>query len=292
MRKALADFLISTAENDKRIIFLTGDLGFGVFDSFKDHFPDRYLNIGIAEANMVGIAAGLAQQGFRPFCYSIASFLIPRSYEQIRFFSGYNDFKIIYIGAGGGFTYGESGATHHSLDDIGLSRLIPRLDVYVPSGPVSLTDSLGKALLSENSTYIQIGKFGEQDVISQNESIDCETLVITYGPIANEVQLAISSLDKKVRLLVLNQVQPFPIDLVQLYLKGIKKVFLVEEQFESSGILIELMKCLLEYDSAVSFVRLGPRLEYSHVVQDSKTLRSLHGFDSKSIQDQVIIGKN
>jgi transketolase len=212
MRRAFAEFLVSTAKNDDKIFFLTGDLGYKVFDEFKEQFPDRYLNVGIAEANMVGIAAGLAQQGFKPICYSIASFLIPRAYEQIRFFSGYNEYKIVYIGAGGGFAYGESGATHHSLDDVGLAKLIPGLDIYVPSGPLSLTKSLEQSMTSISSSYIQIGKFGEKDVDTSSDTSSCETLILTYGPVASEAKIAVARLKQKVKILVLNRIKPFPID--------------------------------------------------------------------------------
>jgi transketolase len=283
MRRAFADFLISRAQRDDRIFFLTGDLGFQVFDEFKERFPERYLNVGIAEANMVGIAAGLAQQGFKPFCYSIASFLIPRAYEQIRFFSGYNGYKTVYVGAGGGFAYGESGATHHSLDDIGLAQLIPGLDIYVPSGPSSLTLSLEQSMTSINSSYIQIGKFGEKDVNSSLDAFPCKTLIITYGPVATETEIAVAQIKQKANILVLNRIKPFPSDLVSQNLRGIRRVMLVEEQFESSGILLELLQCLNRFDSQIKCTRLGAQSKYSHEVQDSSSLRNSHGFDSANI---------
>jgi len=283
MRKALANFLVSRAESDDKIFFLTGDLGFQVFDEYRNRFPDRYLNVGVAEAGMVGIAAGLAEQGFKPFCYSIASFLMPRAFEQIRFFSGYNGFPLRYIGAGGGFTYGQSGATHHSLDDIGLAKLLPDFHVYVPSGPITLVESLEDSLVSNNSAYIQIGKFGEVDVSSSIETEIDQTLVITYGPIAREVEKATSLHDGAVRLLVLTKIKPFPVDLILLNLEGVRRVLLIEEQFESSGIQMEILSCLQQFKSPASFTRLGPRLEYSHLVQDQDSLRESNGLLSMQI---------
>jgi transketolase len=164
LRKALADFLVQAATEDEGVIFLTGDLGFQVFDEFKSSFPKRYYNVGIAEAAMVGIAAGLSYSGFKPIIYSIASFLDSRAFEQLRFFCGYNNMKIISIGAGGGLTYSMSGPTHHALDDIGLALLIPNLLVFSPAGPLELTQTLYKSIKEPGSSYIQIGKFGEKDI--------------------------------------------------------------------------------------------------------------------------------
>jgi transketolase len=165
MRKALAEILIDTIKNDSRIIFLTGDLGFGVFDELTINFPNNYLNVGIAESNMIAMAAGMAAKGLKPVVYSIASFISSRPYEFTKILAGYNEFPIIFIGAGGGLTYSTSGGTHHSLDDIKLMLGIPGIEVYTPSGPIELKNSFQRALSANKSAYIRIGKFGENDLI-------------------------------------------------------------------------------------------------------------------------------
>lgn len=287
MRKTLADFLVEKARADDKVIFLTGDLGFQVFEKFQMEFPNRYLNVGIAEAGMVGIAAGLARRGFIPFCYSIASFLLPRAFEQTRFFSGYNSLRCIYIGAGGGFAYGESGATHHSLDDIGLAKLIPNLDVYVPSGPKSLNKALNLSLNSPQSSYIQIGKFGEIDVESKNMESKAPTLIVTYGPVSRLVELAISKSNQDCRLLILTRLKPFPREQLFNNLQGVKKVILIEEQFATSGVQSEITQCLFEFKYEFEFQRLGPSLEYSHKVQNQELLRESNGFSTNQIIDCI-----
>lgn len=165
MRKALEECLVELISKDRKIIFLTGDLGFGVFDELQKKYPDNYLNVGIAESNMVALAAGLRSKGFTPIVYSIASFATSRPYEFIKILAGYNSLPIIFVGAGGGLTYSTSGSTHHSLDDFSLMLGIPEMEVFSPAGPKELKQSLTLAIGLEQSAYIRIGKFGEKDVL-------------------------------------------------------------------------------------------------------------------------------
>src|ERR1035441_5700751 len=122
MRKAFAESLLRAAEADPRVIFLTADLGFGTFDAFQARFGPRYVNVGVAEAELVCAAAGLALEGWRPIIYSIASFATGRPFEQIRLDLGYARLPVVVVGAGGGYTYATSGITHHS------GRLGPDVD--------------------------------------------------------------------------------------------------------------------------------------------------------------------
>ena len=105
MRRAFSDTLIKIADYDERLVFLTADLGFQVFDEFQERFGKRYLNVGVAEAQLILAAAGLAFEGFRPVAYSIAPFVTARPYEQIRFSIAYHKLPVIIVGAGGGYTY-------------------------------------------------------------------------------------------------------------------------------------------------------------------------------------------
>ena len=116
MRNAFIRGLTKLAESNKRIVFLTGDLGYKLFDDFETRYPGRFLNAGVAEQNMVGVAAGLASEGFRPFVYSIATFATLRCLEQIRDDVCYNELPVTIVGVGGGFSYGANGPTHESQD--------------------------------------------------------------------------------------------------------------------------------------------------------------------------------
>ncbi len=122
MRRTIARTLAEIAETDDRIILLTADLGFMVLEEFSDIHPSRFFNVGVAEANMVGLATGLASCGFIPFVYSISTFASMRCYEQIRNGPVLHELPVRIIGVGGGFEYGHAGPTHHGLEDLGIMR--------------------------------------------------------------------------------------------------------------------------------------------------------------------------
>jgi len=272
MRKRLAQCLTQVAENDSRVIFITADLGFGIFDQFKTRFPDRYLNVGIAEAGMVSLAAGLASEGWKPVVYSIASFLVPKTYEQIRLLLAHNQNKIILIGAGGGFSYSMSGPSHHSLDDLSLALLIPQVNVFAPSGPHLLGESFNSAWKSDKSSYIQIGKFGEPDVPNLLDIPDCEFGVIATGVIANDVFSLISNdpeLNSSIEFLNVTSLRPLPIQQIKSFLREKKSIFVVEEMWQNLSLYTLIVQLAFENKILVDVVRIGPE----HRIFDENTER-------------------
>ena len=114
---------------------LAGDIGFRIFDKFIKLYPNKFINCGIAEQNMISVAAGLASEGKLPVVYTIVPFLVMRGYEQIRVDIGINSQKVILVGVGGGLAYDKLGSTHHACEDLALMRTIPNLDVYTPFDP-------------------------------------------------------------------------------------------------------------------------------------------------------------
>ena len=132
MRNAFAKELEQIARQDKRVVLLSGDIGNRMFDSFQNQFPERFYNCGIAESSMMSIAAGLALNGFRPFVYTITPFTTLRCMEQIKIDVCYHEAPVTIVGKGSGLSYAQLGPTHHSLDDIGAMRLLPKMNVYCP----------------------------------------------------------------------------------------------------------------------------------------------------------------
>ena len=133
MRDAFVKKLTELAREDSDIMFLTGDLGFGVFDDFEKEFPTQYLNVGVAEQNMTGIAAGLGLEGKKVFTYSIANFSTLRCLEQIRNDAAYHEVNLTVVSSGGGFTYGALGMSHHATEDLAIMRALPDVTVLAPS---------------------------------------------------------------------------------------------------------------------------------------------------------------
>lgn len=168
MRNAFAGEVTKIAQQREDIVLLSGDIGNRLFDKFKEVAPRRFFNCGVAEANMIGVAAGMAASGLRPVCYTIASFLTYRVIEQIRLDLGYHHQRVILVGTGAGLSYASLGSTHHSVEDMGMLRLIPGLAVLAPGDEKELRPALRAALEYPGPVYIRIGKKGEP-VVHENE---------------------------------------------------------------------------------------------------------------------------
>lgn len=161
MRNAFADEITRRAEADPSVVLLSGDIGNRLFDRFKAACPDRFYNCGVAEANMVGVAAGLALSGLRPVAYTITPFLTYRVMEQIRLDLCYHHAPAVLVGTGSGLRYASLGATHHSLEEMAMLRTLPGMTVLAPADAYELRAALGDALHSTGPVYIRIGKKGE-----------------------------------------------------------------------------------------------------------------------------------
>jgi transketolase len=161
MRNAFAAEITELAARDSRVVLLSGDIGNRLFDTFRDRFPTRFYNCGVAEANMIGVAAGLALSGLRPVAYTITPFITTRCLEQIRVDICYHDVPVTLVGVGGGLAYASLGPTHHSCEDIALLRVLPNMAVVCPGDPVEVRLSLRQAVERGHGTYIRIGKKGE-----------------------------------------------------------------------------------------------------------------------------------
>jgi transketolase len=181
MRRAFAKALELLATENEKIIFQTGDLGFGVFDSYINRFPERYINAGVAEAQMIASAAGLALEGFRPICYSIASFATARPFEQIRHCLAYAKLPVIVVGAGRGLLYAKEGPTHHAIDDLALMTSLPGMNVIVPADPYEVEELLPQVLKLEGPTYFTIGKYGEKELRKTSKPIVGKPRLIAKG---------------------------------------------------------------------------------------------------------------
>lgn len=161
MRNAFADEITRQGAGDPRIVLLSGDIGNKLFDRFKQLAPGRFLNCGVAEANMMSVAAGMALSGLRPVIYTIAPFTTTRCFEQIRVDVCYHKAPVVIVGTGAGLSYAELGPTHHSLEDLALLRSLPEMNVLAPCDEVELRLGLRAALQQDRPTYMRIGKKGE-----------------------------------------------------------------------------------------------------------------------------------
>jgi transketolase len=158
VRRAFVRELAEIAERDARILLITGDLGFSVVEPFADRHPDRFFNAGVAEQNMVGLATGLAESGFIPFVYSIATFAALRPYEFVRNGPVLHQLPVRIVGTGGAFDYGTAGPTHHALEDVGIMRMQPGLAVICPADAQQTTSALHATWDLPGPIYFRVGK--------------------------------------------------------------------------------------------------------------------------------------
>jgi len=161
MRNAFAAEITELARTDPRVVLLTADIGNRLFDTFKDRYSDRFYNCGVAEANMIGVAAGLAMNGLRPVAYTITPFITTRCLEQIRVDICYHDVPVTLVGTGAGLSYASLGPTHHSCEDIALLRALPNMAVVAPGDPIEVRLAIREVIQRCQATYLRLGKKGE-----------------------------------------------------------------------------------------------------------------------------------
>lgn len=161
MRNAFIEELIAAAEISDRIVLVVGDLGFGVVEPFAKRFPRRFFNAGVAEQNMMGLAAGLASEGMHVFVYSIANFPTFRCAEQIRNDVDYHNLPVTIVSVGGGLAYGNLGYSHHAVQDLALMRLMPNMLIASPGDPMEVRGCMRFLISNPQPSYLRLGKAGE-----------------------------------------------------------------------------------------------------------------------------------
>ena len=162
MRNAFIEELVLLAEANPKVALVVGDLGFSVVEPFSSKFPERFINAGVAEQNMTGLAAGMASEGFHVFTYSIANFPTFRCAEQIRNDVAYHNLPVTVVSVGGGLAYGALGYSHHAVQDYGLMRVFPNMQIFAPGDPAEVRASMRYLGKNPGPSYLRLGKAGER----------------------------------------------------------------------------------------------------------------------------------
>ena len=248
MRNAFADEVTSLAEGNPKIMLLSGDIGNRLFDRLREQNPMQFLNCGVAEANMIGVAAGMAMSGLKPITYTITPFTTTRCLEQIRIDIAYHEASVIIVGTGAGLSYAGLGPTHHSLEDFAIFRPIPNIRILAPWDAPSLRAMLRAALLDSVPTYIRIGKKGEPE-LTPIESVapigrltkvvdGGDVVIVAVGTVASEAVNSAAELHEQnisASVTLAHTVKPLPeSDLLALF-DSYKRICIVEEHSCSGG---------------------------------------------------------
>lgn len=296
MRAAFASTLAELAERDERILLLTGDLGYKALEPFSERFPRRFFNVGVAEQNMVGLATGLAECGFLPFVYSIATFASLRAYEFIRNGPVAHGLPVRIVGVGGGFDYGSAGPTHHGLEDVGVLRLQPGLTVVAPADSEQTRSILRATWDRPGPFYYRLSKddrlsvqdlggrfsLGRAEVLRQGPDI----LVLVAGSLASEALAASDALRKlgiDPTLAIVSTLNPAPVDDLRGWLEGFDDVVTVEDHYAAGGLGTIVAEIIAENGIRCRLVRLGVKEGSDGLSGSRPYLLKRHGLSRESI---------
>ncbi len=297
MRNAFIEELTLLAEKDDKIFLIIGDLGYGVIENFEKRFPNQFLNAGVAEQNMMGVAAGLASAGYRVYVYSIGNFPVFRCLEQIRNDICYEELDVSIVSIGAGLSYGTLGYSHHAIDDIGVMSALPGMTIYSPADPIETRRALRESVSIQTPKYFRLGKSGEPDIFKETQTEfpnwtgltnGNDLLVLTTGAVTNEAIEAAGLLEKmgiEISVVAIPVLKPlvFDKDLVGRF----DNVLVLEEHSKSGGLGTILSEQLALNGLKINLVKLGLPDQVHHELGSQKHLRNHFKLDASGIVEKV-----
>jgi len=301
LRTAFIRTLTELAAKDRRVCLIVGDLGYSVIEEFAEKFPDQFLNAGVAEQDMIGLAAGMSMTGKVVFTYSIANFGTLRCLEQIRNDVCYHNANVKVVSVGGGLAYGNLGVTHHASEDVAILRALPNMTVVAPGDPVEAGLATRALVARDGPAYLRLGKAGEPVVhqdeprfelgraITLREGGDV-TLIATGSMLATADAVAAQLAEKglSVRLLSMHTIKPLDREAVIAAATETKLVFTLEEHSVEGGLGGAVAEVLAELEPGhAPLKRIGLRPEFNKVVGDQKYLKALHGLDQEGVMKTI-----
>ncbi len=302
MRNAFARVMTDLAQERSDVCLLSGDIGNRMFDRYKEVAPTRFLNCGIAEANMMSMAAGMALSGLRPVVYTITPFTTTRCLEQIRTGVAYHEAPVVIVGTGSGLSYAELGATHHSLEDLAILRCIPNLQVCAPSDSLELKSQLKEAIDKGIPTYIRIGKKGEPNLFENEKELGIgkanlikpgdDIILLGIGPIISEGLKARELLMSEgitMAVASMGSVKPLDTKFLRWCLSNKYKHWItLEEHHVTGGLGSAVVEWLsTRSDHSVSVKRIGVEDQFIHELGPQAYVREKIGLSSQSIKKLI-----
>ena len=279
MRTTFVNTLKELARQDERVFLLTADMGYSVLETFRDEFPDRFLNTGIAEQNTISIAAGLASRGKIVFVYSIIPFVTMRCFEQVRLDLAYNKSNVKIVGVGAGFTYGSLGSSHHALEDIAIMRSLPNMTVLCPGDPVEARELIKQSYEHTGPVYIRLGKNGEPKIHPEGKKIplgkaieisngDDLILITTSTMLETGKRWVDEWKDEEisVSLVSMPTMKPFDVESIKKFILRNIPIISLEEHNIIGGLGSAISEVIADTGIGVKFLRLGINDKFSHFV--------------------------
>ncbi len=300
MRSAFVRALVEEAESDDRIVLLTGDLGFMALEPFRERFPDRFFNMGVAEQNMVGVATGLAEAGYTPFCYSIVPFAVLRPYEFIRNGPVLHGLPVRIVGMGGGFEYGTAGPTHYGIEDVGVMRLLQDMAVLAPADAAQAVTAVAALAKWPGPAYLRLGKndrlsvpgldgrfeFGRVQRVREGSDL----VLFAMGSIAPSVVIAADQLQASgisAAVVVISSINPRPVDDLVAITSTYPLAVTIEAHLILGGIGSLLAETIADQGVNCRLLRLGIEKPYGNRGGSEEYLHKIHGLSPNAIATRV-----
>jgi len=295
MRNTFFKELKNRMYKDESLFLLVADMGLGLVEDIQNEFPDRFLNVGIAEQNMIGVASGLCNVGFRPFCYTISNFLIQRAFEQIRNDVCLHNYPVTLIGTSTGFDNGLLGPTHQVIDDIGCLKILPNIRIYSPSSINAIRIVFEDLIKNNFPSYVRIGK-GSDIFEHEDENLNhfilkkekSEILVISHGTMIGKCIEAARRYDN-FSIFCMNKIKPLYISELKNVIQDYSKIIVIEDHIVSSGLYDSI--CTLMIDLRVQnkyLYKIGPPERYEEIIGDTNYFSNKYGCFSDKICDFIM----
>lgn len=304
MRNAFADVIYEIGREDPRICALVADISpAGSIVKFREQFPERFINTGVAEQAMIGIAAGLALKGMRPFCYTIATFSLYRPFEMIRVDLCYQNLPVTVIGMGAGVNYSTLGSTHHSMEDIAIASALPNMAVLAPCDPAEMR-LMTQWCATENTgpTYMRLGRAGEPDLTA--DAVDAfkvgkirylkkgsDIALISYGvtvAMVREIAAKLEASGKSVSVLSCHTIKPLDRAGVEQILASHKYVAVIEEHVPHGGLGSRIKEIAWESRATCRLETFSLKDEFIHCYGTHDELLRAHGLSVESVLERLL----
>lgn len=302
MRTGVLTQLHKIMQENKNVYLLTGDLGYLSLEKIEQDYPSRFINVGVAEQNMISMAAGLSLAGKQVFCYSIIPFLIMRPYEQIRNDLCYNNQNVTLLGIGAGMSYGILSSTHFALEDVAIMRVQPNMTVFSPADEYEAVEGIKSLVGHKGPVYFRIGnrkepvvyqkeynfKLGKGHIIQEGT----DALIFASGPIIDEVLQAAKMAEKrdgvKAAIVDIHTIKPIDKELIVNQAKKATKIITVEEHNIIGGLGSAVLETLSEAGINKTVKILGTKDEFVTEVGSQKYLRKIKGLDAEGIYKTIL----
>lgn len=303
MRNNFADTLYECGKENSRVAIVVADISpAGSMEKFRKEFPERFLNVGVAEQSMIGICAGMALKGLQPFAYTIATFALYRPFEFVRDDLGYQNLPVTVVGIGGGVVYSTLGGTHHCQEDIAIAGAIPNMSIIAPCDPLEAREAtIYCAQQQKGPIYLRLGKAGEP--VLTDKAVDPwqfgkirylqqgrDVCILSYGIIMKKaVELAawLEQNGKSVSIVSVHTMKPLDRVGIEAALKSHRQVVVIEEHAPQGGLAAQTKQIAWDAKATCDLKTFSLQDEFIHNYGSHDDLLAAHGLDVAKISQQL-----